>query len=77
MSNLKTLLADWQDGDVAAYYLALTIGIFDDPDPWGGKKHILWTNNPLGNALYDMLVELANADVLEFDGDLVRYRWRA
>jgi hypothetical protein len=38
MQTLREALADWQDVDIASYYLAAALGLFNDPEPWGGQK---------------------------------------
>ncbi len=75
MRTLREALADWQDADIASYYLAAALGLINDPDPWGGRKDIFWTNNPISIGLYDQLRQLAVIGVLEFDEETKRFRW--
>ena len=61
--TLKTALREWTDVDVAQYALAGVLGlIVPDKSPFATKaKHVFWTDNPVGNALYEwlqLLVEL-------------------
>lgn len=80
-SPLKVRLAKWRDWDGAAYELGVVLGLWMDygapigEDPWHGLKHIFWTDNPLGNALYNSLIELVNAGVLETQEDKLSFRW--
>jgi hypothetical protein len=75
--KLKESLAEWTDLDWAAFQLAACLGLMPpDSDLFRTKaKHIFWTNNPVGNALYRMLRELAGVGILEHDQEEMRYRW--
>lgn len=80
-SPLKIRLANWHDWDGAAYELGVCLGIWGDygaplsEDPWHGLKHIFWTDNPLGNSLYNMLMNLVESGVLECKEDNLCFRW--
>lgn len=68
MAESKTLveaLADWTDWDLAAYRLGQSLGLFKDLDFAVDTKWVFWTNNVLGQTLYDMLIELAAIGILE------------
>ena len=73
--TLKEKLSDWQDLDLAAYDLAISMGIMTPEDSFATKvKWVFWSNNPLGNALYGFLVDLVKIGVLEKnDDDQVRW----
>jgi len=80
MRTLQERLKEWQDFDVAAYELGVTLGLFED-DPQGtyeafrANKGIFWSDNPLGNALYGILQSLAEQDFLDWDREESKYRW--
>jgi len=74
MQSLREALSDWQDVDGAMYHLAVALGVLTDSRPWGGRKDLFWTNNPVGNALFEQLRQLAELGVLEFDEDETRFR---
>lgn len=80
-SPLKVRLADWKDWDAAAYELGVVLGLWMDrgaplwEDPWHGLKYIFWTDNPLGLALHNMLIELVKAGVLEMQEENCSFRW--
>ena len=67
------------DADVAAYYLACSLGIMGPEDgsldKFRDAKHVFWSANPLGEALVRFLDNLVECDVLEFQSDGVHYRW--
>jgi hypothetical protein len=77
--TLKRSLADWTDADMAAYYVAIALGVAPDPggewDFWGGKKWMFWSANPLGEGLGRILDMLAENGVLEKDEDGMKFRW--
>lgn len=84
MLTLKDRLKNWQDWDVAAYELATVLGLvpeFTSPQPppptdgWHGFKWIFWSNNRLGNALYETLNTMIEAGVLEREVAMDRVRW--
>ncbi len=80
-SPLKVRLADWHDWDGAAYELGVVLGLWMDfgapswEDPWHGLKHIFWTNNSLGEALHNTLLNLVKSGVLESKDDNACFRW--
>ena len=77
--TLKLSLAEWTDVDVAAYYVAVALGVAPDPgrewDSWGGRKGLFWSANPLGDGLYRVLETLVETGVLEKDEEELKYRW--
>ena len=86
IASLKERLADWHDGDDAAYQLGACLGFwpeFGSPagyegmsDCWHGAKGVMWSDNPLGNALYDFLNALVEEGCLEYREEPdIGYRW--
>jgi hypothetical protein len=77
--TLRCSLAEWTDPDVAAYYVAVALGVAPDPgDTWdhfGGKKWMFWSANSLGYGLVKVLDMLAENGVLEKDEDQMKFRW--
>ena len=73
--SLKEALADWQDADVAAYYLARCLGIIEHNVSFAASKSIVFTSNPVSDMLYQTLNRMVEARVLEHDADEQRYRW--
>ena len=74
---LNSLFEDWVDFDIAAYYLACVIGIVDYDasfDEFRRTKALYWTDNKVGNLLYDMIGNMADAELLEKDEER-GYRW--
>ena len=69
-------LAQWTDGDGAQYELGRSLGLFSDRS-FMQVKWVFWSNNPLGQALWDMLHALVKAGVLEYrDEPDHQFRWR-
>ena len=78
--TLREALPDWHDWDGAAYHLAVCLGLMnDEPGLFETRaKHVLWSNNPIGNMLYGMLDQLVAAGVLESrDEPDKQFRWNA
>ncbi|MCE9583424.1 MAG: hypothetical protein K8T20_13140 [Planctomycetes bacterium] len=75
--KLKDLLADWTDVDGAEFDLACMLGLFAPTQAeWFKNKGVFWTNNTLGNLLYEILQTLTKAGILEFrDEPDLQYRW--
>lgn len=72
---LSTRLTDWTDFDTAALILGKCLGLFPSDTVLYQVKGVFWTNNTLGNVLYNMLQELVTIGALEYDGDEQRFRW--
>jgi len=75
MKTLKEKLKDWTDTDVAAFHLAVCMGLMpDDPKLFSGNaKHVFWSNDNVGNALYTLLFSLRDLGILEENDD--GFRW--
>ncbi|NYH42936.1 hypothetical protein HNR22_002663 [Micromonospora jinlongensis] len=74
--GLADALAEWTDVDGAQYELGRATGLFADRT-FLQVKWVLWSSNPLGQALYDMLHALVRAGVLEYrDEPDHQFRWR-
>lgn len=63
--QLSKQLEEWEDWDWAAFLVGSHLGIFTESASFTSVKAVFWTDNPLGNALHEMLVLLAAAGVLE------------
>lgn len=64
--NFLEAMADWTDVDFAEFELGAALGLFErTQDSFVKNKHIFWTDNDLGNALYDMLCSLICCGMLE------------
>ena len=76
-STLREKLKDWTDADGAAYELACCLGLMNyDTDSMGKAKHVFWSQNRIGGALYNILRELVRVGVLEYrDEPDYQYRW--
>lgn len=75
--SLKEYLDDWTDYDVAGYFLACSLGIMvhdDLLDEFRRNKGVFYTDNPIGNLLTKILVELADGGVLQRN-DEGQFRW--
>jgi len=70
-------LADWEDWDVAEFALGAAIGLWGPSHPlFLHDKWVFWSNNPLGNALHEVLLRLADVGVLEHrDEPDDQFRW--
>lgn len=63
--DLSEELAEWTDWDGAAFVVGRSLGIFDASVTFTKVKAVFWTDNPLGNALHEVLLQLVAAGVLE------------
>lgn len=63
--DLSEGLAEWTDWDGAAYVAGRSLGIFAESETFIQVKWVFWTDNPLGNALHEVLLQLVAAGVLE------------
>jgi hypothetical protein len=77
--SLKQALSNWTDADIAAYHLALCLGLMTPDIDFATKaKHVFWATNPIGDMLYQMLDALAQHTVLEKrDEPDYQFRWNA
>ena len=76
--RLQARLASWQDWDIAAFEIAVALGIlpFDVFLP-EEAKHVFWRSNRLGDAVSEILTILVRIGALEHDEEEQRYRWHA
>jgi hypothetical protein len=78
--TLRERLQDWTDWDGAAWELGVTLGLWPEfgqepgQDPWHGFKGIIWSANPVGDRLSDMLISMTVAGMLECNEEQ-QYRW--
>ncbi|WP_433133727.1 hypothetical protein ACQPWW_16640 [Micromonospora sp. CA-240977] len=74
--GLADALAEWTDVDGAQYELGRTVGLFADRT-FLQVKWVFWSDNPVGEALLDMLHTLVRAGVLEHrDEPDHQFRWK-
>lgn len=78
---LRENLLDWEDQDVTAYKLGISLGLFEPDDgsyaQFRERKGILHTANPVSDFLYGTLKRLVDLGLLELDADEQKYRWKA
>ena len=74
--SLREALTDWTDWDGAMHSLGICLGLFPQEDNFGNTKHVFWSSNPVGEALFRMLDELVGVGILERrDEPDIQYRW--
>jgi hypothetical protein len=81
-ASLKERLSDWTSWDIAMYHIGTCLGFwpeFGAPynyDQWHGAKGVIWSGNPLGDALSNFIVALSEEGCLERrDEPDIEYRW--
>ena len=76
-ATLKDGLWDWTDIDGAQHLLSKSLGLMNDDVRFAMEaKHVYWSNNPVRNALYDILMKLVEIEVLEYrDEPDHQFRW--
>jgi hypothetical protein len=69
--TLQELLREWSDFDGAKHAIAVCLGLMPDDWQWVLKnaKWVLWSNNPVGNMLGNILKGLVEQGVLEENED--------
>jgi hypothetical protein len=76
---LKETLIEWEDFDVASYKLACCLGVLPPEDgSFEGFRNVKWmfaSANPVGHSMGQILEDLAETGVLQFDRDNVKIRW--
>lgn len=76
--NIPEELKDWTDIDWAAYKIGQSIGLFPDPaEPLDFQvkyKHVFWSRNRLGDALYAFINELVLLGIMDRNEDN-QVRW--
>ena len=75
--TLKEKLQDWTDIDVAGFELAQCLGLMGPETKFAtDAKHIFWSNNLVGDKLYDFLLkDLVQIGVLKYDDHKGKVRW--
>lgn len=63
--DVPEILRDWIDSDVAQFTVGKALGLFPGATAMADVKSVFWSDNPLGNALYATLANLAAAGVIE------------
>lgn len=81
-ASLKERLADWVDWDIACYQVGACLGFWPEfgapynHDSWHGAKCVIWSANPLGDALSSLIFALSEEGCLERrDEPDIQYRW--
>lgn len=75
LTTLKQNLENWTDFDVASHQLAICLGLMPPDISFSKKaKHVYWTDNPVGDTLYQTLRALIAIGVLEENEDK-QMRW--
>ena len=77
MRKIEELFENWEDFDVAQYYLACLLGLMDYDETWDEfrrVKGVFWTNNKIGNMLCNMLEKMVESKILEKNEDS-EFRW--
>lgn len=81
-ATLKERLTGWTNWDISIYTLGACLGFWPDfgapvgEDLWHGVKSIIWSGNPLGDAMATYLDALVKANMLERRNEPnIEYRW--
>lgn len=86
IASLQERLSDWHDWDGAAYEVGACLGFWPEfgappsaegyHDSWHGVKGVMWSANPLGDAIYNFLEGLVAEGCLERREEPdIGYRW--
>ena len=77
MNTLKYYLQDWTDVDIAEWWLGVTLGLWQNTPQSFATEHkaTFWTNNLLGDYLYEQLKAMAAIGLLEHDEEEWKFRW--
>lgn len=75
IASLQERLAGWTDWDMTMYHVGVCLGFWPEfgappgEDQWHGVKHIIWSANPLGDAISDFVSVLVKLGCLHDDPD--------
>ena len=82
IASLKERLAGWVDWDGACYEVGACLGFWPEfgapigEDHWNGVKGVIWSANPLGDAIAYFIIALAEEGCLERREEPdIGYRW--
>jgi hypothetical protein len=77
LHSLPEYLKEWQDFDVATYYVGCCLGVFPPPDQNGfhSVTHHLWATSEIGDTLSFLMQRLVTNGVLLYEEEGLRYRW--
>lgn len=76
--SLRERLQDWEDFDVAGFYLGKVLGIIPLDRSFGETKYLFYGARGVaeaGGRLHDALVFLADAGILESRENYAEFRW--
>jgi hypothetical protein len=71
---LKERLAEWEDFDVAGFFLGKALGVIPEEKSWWQSKGLFW-GDPVGFKLTNVLNLLVDLGFLERQDDEAQYRW--
>jgi hypothetical protein len=77
---LRERLRDWEDPDVAGFYLGKALGVIPPGDSFSKAKHLFWIAHEDGMKLLRLMEFLVDQGYLEHRDPLSEYgeyRWRA
>jgi hypothetical protein len=77
---VRERLRDWEDFDVAGFYLGKALGVIPPEDSFRDAKGLFWSAREDGMKLLDMVQFLVDQGFLEQRdplGEYGEYRWRA
>ncbi|WP_327714807.1 hypothetical protein OG381_04625 [Streptomyces sp. NBC_00490] len=63
--GLSEGMAGWTDWDGAAFTVGRSLGVFGRSETFIQVKWVFWTDDPVGNALHEVLLQLVAAGVPE------------
>jgi len=75
IASLKERLAGWTEWDMTMYHVGACLGFWPEfgappgEDPWHGVKGIIWSSNPLGDAISNFVSALSKIGCLLDDPD--------
>jgi hypothetical protein len=77
LKTLKEKLKNWEDIDIVQHELGILLGIVDESKGSFAREYkwVYWSNNPVGNALHDILMNLVEIEFLEYDEDEGKLRF--
>ena len=82
LASLQERLTAWIDWDGAIYELGVCLGFWPEfgapsgEDQWNGVKSVMWSANPLGDAMSLFLDNLVEEGCLEKSKDGMQFRWK-
>ena len=74
MKQFFESIKDWTEVDGVEHELGKCFGLWDKEDFCTTLKHVFWTDNSVGNCLYEILIQFEKLGLIEYDRENLKMR---